>query len=127
MSERVQQPVDERLDAKVRSALTRFKVMAVVVGCGLLILCAEVVLHYGFHNDSLLWWSQIHGFLYLAYVVTVADLGFRVKWPVLKMAGVMLAGVVPLFSFVMERKVAREVLGRAEGGGGSSARLSQAP
>jgi len=95
----------------VSASLTRFKIMAFVVGVGLLILCAELVLHYGFDNDALLWWRQVHGLLYLLYVITVADLGFRVKWSLPKMVGVMLAGVVPFFSFVMERKVARELEG----------------
>jgi integral membrane protein len=96
----------------VKSALTRFKIMAFVVGVGLLILCLEMVLHYGFDNDALTWWSPIHGVLYMLYLVATADLGLKVKWPLGKMLGVALAGVVPFFSFVMERKVAREVEGR---------------
>ncbi|HKG52207.1 MAG TPA: DUF3817 domain-containing protein [Actinomycetales bacterium] len=96
----------------VGPALRRFEIMAFVVGVGLLILCLEVVLHYGFDNDSLAWWSPIHGVLYLLYVVTTADLGMRVRWSLGRMVGVMLAGVVPFFSFVMERKVARELHGR---------------
>jgi integral membrane protein len=94
------------------AALRRFEVMAFVVGIGLLILCVEVVLHYGFDNDALAWWSPIHGVLYLLYVVTTADLGMRVRWSLSRMVGVMLAGVVPFFSFVMERKVARELQSR---------------
>jgi integral membrane protein len=105
--------VSVQLNPKVKSSLTRFKIMAVIVGIGLLILCAEVILHYGFDNESLAWWSPIHGVLYFLYVLTVADLGFRVSWSLPKMVGVMLAGVVPFFSFVMERKVAREVEGSA--------------
>ena len=97
---------------QVGSALRRFKVMAVVVGIGLLILCLEIVLHYGFDNESLAWWSPIHGGLYMLYLVTTVDLGFKVRWPLVKTVGVMLAGVVPFFSFVMERKVAREVQSR---------------
>jgi integral membrane protein len=96
----------------VKSALTRFKIMAFVVGVGLLILCLEMVLHYGFDNDALTWWSPIHGVLYMLYLVATADLGLKVKWPLSRMLGVALAGVVPFFSFVMERKVAREVEGR---------------
>ena len=119
-----QQP-DAPLAPRVRSALKRFEVMAFVVGFGLLLLCLEVVLHYVFDNDSLAWWSPIHGVLYMLYLVTTADLAFKVHWSLPKMVGVMLAGVVPFFSFVMERKVAREVTGRA-GQGGPSARLSQA-
>ncbi|KQX65978.1 DUF3817 domain-containing protein [Angustibacter sp. Root456] len=97
---------------RVKSALTRFKIMAFVVGVGLLILCAEMVLHYGFDNDALTWWSPIHGVLYMLYLVATADLGLKVKWPLTKILGVALAGVVPFFSFIMERKVAREVEGR---------------
>ena len=111
--------MSEQPSARVGSALSRFKVMAFVVGFGLLLLCLEVELHYGFDNDALAWWSPIHGVLYMLYVVTVADLGFRVRWSLPKMVGVMLAGVVPFFSFVMERKVAREVEGRAVGGPGA--------
>ena len=101
-----------RVDARAEAALRRFEVMAFVVGVGLLILCVEVVLNYGFHSKALAWWSPIHGVLYLLYVVSTADLGMRVRWSLRRMVGVMLAGVVPFFSFVMERKVARELHGR---------------
>lgn len=101
------------LSPKVVAALGRFKVMAIVVGLGLLLLTLEVVLHYGFDNDSLAWWSPIHGVLYMLYLVTTADLGMKDRWPLRRMIGVMLAGVVPFFSFFMERRVARQVTGRA--------------
>ncbi len=101
------------LSPKVRAALGRFKVMAIVVGFGLLLLTLEVVLHYGFDNDSLAWWSPIHGVLYMLYLITTADLGMKDRWPLRRMVGVMLAGVVPFFSFFMERRVARQVTGQA--------------
>ena len=97
----------------VASALRRFKVMAVVVGIGLLVLVLGVVLRYGFDNEALRWFSPVHGLLYMAYLVTTADLGLKLRWSVPRMVGVMLAGVVPFFSFFMERKVAREVEGPA--------------
>lgn len=98
---------------QVRSALQRFKVMAVVVGVGLLVLCLEIVLHYGFDNESLAWWSPIHGLLYMGYLVTTVDLGLKARWSWPRTIAVMLAGVVPFFSFVMERRVARAVHGAA--------------
>jgi integral membrane protein len=97
----------ERAAAGVGAALRRYRVMA--LGVGLLILCLEVLLHYGFDNDALAWWSPIHGLLYMAYLVATADLGFKARWSLARMVAVMLAGVVPLFSFVMERRVARDV------------------
>ncbi|HEX8496197.1 MAG TPA: DUF3817 domain-containing protein [Actinomycetales bacterium] len=101
----------------VGAALRRFTVMAFVVGVGLLILCVELVLHYGFDNDSLAWWSPVHGLLFMIYLVATVDLGLKDRWPLARMVVVMLAGVVPFFSFVMERKVVRQVQGRSRGRG----------
>ena len=96
------------MSLQVRPALQRFKIMAVIVGIGLLILCLEIVLHYGFDNEALAWWSPVHGLLYMGYLVATVDLGLKARWPLLKMVGVMVAGAVPFFSFVAERKVAAE-------------------
>ncbi len=96
-------------------ALTFFKVMAFIVGIGLLVLVAEMVLRYGFDNHALDWWPQPHGFIYMLYLVATANLGFKVGWGLGKMVLVMLAGCVPFLSFVVERSVAREVEGRLAG------------
>ena len=95
-----------------RKALGFFKVMAFVVGVGLLILVAEMVLRYGFDNHVLDWWPQPHGFIYIVYLVATANLGFKVGWPLGRMVLVMLAGVVPFLSFWAERKVASETEAR---------------
>ncbi|MGL5859431.1 MAG: DUF3817 domain-containing protein [Angustibacter sp.] len=97
----------------VRAALGRYRVAAFVVGVGLLVLCLEVVLHYGFDNDVLAWWSPVHGVLYMGYLVVTADLGLKARWSLSRMVLVMLAGVVPLFSFVMERRVVLQLTGAA--------------
>ena len=93
-------------------ALRFFKVMAFVVGVGLLLLVLEIVLHYGFSNDALAWWPQPHGFIYMVYLVATANLGFKMGWSLGRMVLVMLAGVVPFLSFWAERKVAAEVEGQ---------------
>ncbi len=93
-------------------ALTFFKVMALTVGVGLLLLVLEVILHYGFSNEALSWWPQPHGFIFFVYVLATANLGFKVGWSLPKMVLVMLAGCVPFLSFVVERIVAREIDGR---------------
>lgn len=96
-----------------RTRLTFFKVMAFVVGIGLLVLVVEMVLSYGFGmkgtDNPLYWWPQPHGFIYMVYLVATALLGFKVGWPLTKMVLVMLAGCVPFLSFWVERRVAREV------------------
>lgn len=106
----------EDVDA-VRPRLTFFKVMAFIVGIGLLVLVVEMVLSYGFDmngkdgnpTNPLGWWPQPHGFIYMVYLVATALLGFKVGWPLGKMVLVMLAGCVPFLSFWVERRVAGEV------------------
>jgi integral membrane protein len=95
-----------------RKALGFFKVMAFVVGVGLLILVAEMILKYGFSKDWLDFWPQPHGFIYIVYLVATANLGFKVGWSLGRMVLVMLAGVVPFLSFWAERKVADETEAR---------------
>lgn len=97
-----------------RAKLRFFQVMAFVVGVGLLLLVLEMVLHYGFGNDVLAWWAMPHGFLYMIYLVAVALLGFALRWDLLKMIGVMLAGVVPFLSFWVEHRVHRSALAQIE-------------
>ena len=96
-----------------RSRLTFFKVMAFVVGVGLLLLVLEIVLSYVFDmkgdDNPLSWWPQPHGFIYMLYLLATALLGFKVGWSLPKMVLVMLAGCVPFLSFAVERRVAREV------------------
>ncbi len=97
----------------VQRRLAFFKVMAFVVGVGLLLLVVEMVLSYGFdmkgEANPLNWWPQPHGFIYMVYLVATALLGFKVGWSLPKMVLVMLAGCVPFLSFWVERKVARQV------------------
>nr|WP_282958967.1 DUF3817 domain-containing protein [Phycicoccus avicenniae] len=102
----------EDVDA-VRPRLAFFKVMAFVVGVGLLVLVVELFLSYGMglegSDNPLYWWPQPHGFIYMVYLVAVAVLGFKVGWSLTRMVLVMLAGCVPFLSFWVERRVAREV------------------
>ena len=61
---------------------------------------------YGF-----LWLA--HGWLYFLYLITGVDLAFRVRYGVLKMVGILIAGTVPFMSFVSEGLVHKDL--RAKG------------
>ena len=91
-------------------ALQRFRVLAVLVGIGLLVLVLVAMpLRYLAGNPHFSeYFSPVHGLLYMLYLAATVDLGRRVGWSVVRMLGVMLAGTVPLLSFVVERRVARE-------------------
>lgn len=83
--------------------------MAVIVGIGLLLLTAQVILKYGFDNGALNWWPQPHGLVYIVYIAATVNLSFKMRWGLLKMVGVILAGCVPFLSFYIERKVSANV------------------
>ena len=107
MSEQVRPVLDV---APARKALMFFRVMAILVGIGLLVLCLGMVLKYGYDKPGLSeFWDQKHGLLYMVYVFATANLGFKMHWTPGCMVVVMLAGVVPFLSFWAEVKVAREV------------------
>lgn len=94
----------------VRKALSLFKVMATVAGIALFVLVIVVVIHYGFDNARpSQTWSPIHGVIFMVYVYSVANLGLKARWSLGRMVRVMLAGVVPLLPFFVERSVAAEV------------------
>ncbi|WP_211229458.1 DUF3817 domain-containing protein [Nakamurella lactea] len=106
-------PTVAALPEKTAKALQRYRIAAYVVGVGLLILVLAMVLRYAF---DLRWatavWGPIHGVLYAAYVLLAFDLGYRERWSFKGIIGVLLAGVVPILSFVVEKRVHRKVLAR---------------
>jgi integral membrane protein len=99
----------ERLSA-ASGALTRFRVMAFVTGFVLLagtialILKVSGVKHME-PGTGILW--LFHGYCYLIYVICVAVLGVKLRWPLGRYALVMLAGTIPTMSFVAEHFVTR--------------------
>jgi integral membrane protein len=96
----------------VQGALARYRVLAYIVGVGLLALCAAMVLKYAFDQDQYVAIvGPVHGFLYIVYLLTVVDLGLKDRWSLRTTVLVMLAGVVPLLSFFVERRVTARVRG----------------
>lgn len=106
--------VSDRADAvrTVQKALTFFRVMAVIAGVALLILCLEMFLKYGLDNEALSWWSPVHGLLFIGFVVSVYNLGTKMGWSFQRMIGYVLTAFVPILSFWLEHKVTRDVRAR---------------
>jgi integral membrane protein len=90
----------------MNGALTRFRVMAWVVGVFLMILVfVGIPLQVFAHNESVVSIvGPIHGFLYIVYLIFAFDLAVRARWPFVRTVLVLLAGTVPVMSFVAERK-----------------------
>jgi integral membrane protein len=94
----------------VEAAVTRYRVLANVVGVALVLLVVGMILKYTPIDSPTMAGivAPVHGALYMIYLVMAFDLWRRTGWPVGKMVGMVLAGVVPFMTFVIERKVVRE-------------------
>ncbi|WP_335974645.1 MULTISPECIES: DUF3817 domain-containing protein [Streptomycetaceae] len=95
------------------SVLTRYRVMAYVTGVLLIVLTLSVIAEYVLHIDGASTATGIvgfaHGWLYVVYLVFAFDLSTKAKWPLSRMAWVLLAGTVPTAAFFVERRVTREL------------------
>ncbi len=97
----------------VRDALLRFRVIAYIVGTGLIILVLiGVPLKYGADVDGVVAVvGPLHGALYVVYLLLTLDLARRIRLNPIVMLLVMLAGTIPFLSFVAERKMTGYVMG----------------
>lgn len=102
----------------VLAALTRYRIIAYVVGVGLLILVlVGVPLKYAAHQEAVVAVvGPLHGILFIGYLLATAELAWRCRFSLIRTALVMAAGTVPFMSFVAERDVTRRVrAGAADG------------
>jgi integral membrane protein len=70
-----------------------------------------MVFKYGFDKGEglTLVVSQVHGVLYIIYLIFAFDLGSKAKWPFGKLLWVLVSGTIPTAAFFVERKVAQDV------------------
>ncbi|GAA3864556.1 DUF3817 domain-containing protein [Saccharothrix violaceirubra] len=91
-------------------ALSRFRVMAYVVGVGLLgLVFAMLVKYLGDNPGMMAVVGPVHGFLYAVYLVAAVDLALKGRWSLKGTALVLVAGTIPFVSFYAERKVVDSV------------------
>jgi integral membrane protein len=85
----------------------RYQVAAYIVGTLLVLLVVAMVMKYGFDNDGFMWIALVHGYFYIVYLILAFDLFRRSSWPMRRLAEMILAGLVPGMTFVVERRIAR--------------------
>jgi integral membrane protein len=105
----------------IATALRIYRVSAWVTGIGLLLLTFYAMpAKYVFGDPrpvALI--GMVHGFLYMIYIVCTLILAERCRWRPLEAVVILLAGTIPIASFVAERQVTRRVKeGRAVLGSG---------
>lgn len=91
--------------------LTRYRVMAWVTGVVLALSCLVGLSFWPWYVGEgpagVLWTA--HGWLYVLYVLAAFHLAYRLRWKAVRTVLVLLAGTVPLMSFVAERRVTADL------------------
>lgn len=122
--------------AQISGALGFYRICAYVTGVMLLLLVAKMIMTYavgvelyaggtaedgsanalGFHGIGSVvggqavsyWVAVVHGWIYVVYLVSGFRLWFLMRWPFGRLATIVLGGVVPFLSFIVERRIAGE-------------------
>ncbi|GAA1187618.1 DUF3817 domain-containing protein [Nesterenkonia xinjiangensis] len=122
---------------QINGSLTFYKIFAFTTGIMLLILVAKMIMDYGFGyelyaggttaagadntlgfhpKESVVdgtgisyWTAVVHGWIYVVYVIAGFRLWFLMNWRFSRLVTIVLGGVVPFLSFIVERRIAAEV------------------
>jgi len=101
----------------VKAAVLRYRVMAYVTGVVLIILCfvgipLQIAGYPAVANDV----GVLHGILYIIYLVCAWQLARRLRLTVKPTLIMLLAGTVPIMTFIVERWVTRRFIDPALSG-----------
>ena len=103
MTQTPDRPAGAAAPEKIRPALTAYRVLAWATGIWLIALCYEIVVKYVVQVENPpSWIGVVHGWVYFVYLLCTANLAVKVRWPIAKTIGVLLAGTVPLLGIIVE-------------------------
>jgi integral membrane protein len=107
---RLPRALARRAGQGVPAALTRYRVMAWVVGVLLiaLVLVAVPVKYAAGIDEPVTVLGTLHGWLYFIFFLTACDLALRASWTLRGTVLTLVAGTVPILSFVAERNATRK-------------------
>ena len=101
----------------MHAAVLRYRVMAYVTGVVLVVLCfvgipLQVAGHPAVANDV----GVVHGILYIIYLIVACLLAMRLKLTSGPTVLLLLAGTIPIMTFIVERWVTRRFINPALAG-----------
>ena len=106
---RLPRALARRVGQGVPRALTRYRIMAWIVGVLLiaLVLVAVPVKYAAGIDEPVTVLGTLHGWLYVIFFLTACDLAVRARWSLRDTVLTVLAGTVPGLSFYAERVATR--------------------
>jgi integral membrane protein len=109
----------------MRLNVTLYRVMAYITGVVLIALCALAISQIWVSDAGLVnAVGTVHGLLYIVYLLVSYPLTRRLRLPVWPTVGVLLAGTIPVMTFVVERRISHRYIEPALAGdsGGAAGR-----
>jgi integral membrane protein len=100
----------------MRAAVLRYRVMAYTTGVLIIVLCfVGIPLQIAGHPQVEHYVGQVHGFLYIIYVIMAYLLALKLRMKLLSWRTILLllAGTVPVMTFVVERWMTRRYIAPA--------------
>ena len=107
---RLPRALARRVGRGVPAALTRYRVMAWIVGILLiaLVLVAVPLKYLAGMPEPVTVLGTLHGWLYFIFFLSACDLALRASWTLRGTLLTLVAGTVPILSFVAERNATRK-------------------
>ena len=93
----------------MEKALARFKFISYLAGVVLILFTIEITLKYSGILE-IPWFAQLHGIVYMVYVVIAFDMSRKAKLSLRETFLVLIAGTIPVMSFIAENRIRRRVL-----------------
>jgi integral membrane protein len=98
----------------VRGTVLRYRVMAYITGVVLMVLCfVGIPLQLAGHPALVNVVGTVHGILYIIYLVAAALLAWKLRLRPDRTVLVLLAGTIPILTFVVERWLTRRYINPA--------------
>jgi len=99
----------------MRAAALRYRVMAYITGILIILVCfvgipLQVAVHNTFIVNDI---GTVHGFLYIIYIVFAYILAQKLKMKMGPTVLLLLAGTIPVMTFLVERWMQRDYIAPA--------------
>ena len=102
----------------MRLNVALYRVMAYVTGVVLIVLCILAIMQIFVNDEAAVnVVGTIHGGLYIVYLLVAFALCRRLRLPVWPTVAVLLAGTIPVMTFIVERHISHRYIEPAMAGG----------
>ena len=97
----------------MKSAILRFRIMAIVAGVmSLLLWFVDPPVVYLIDNpdwkEKVAWIPFVHGWIYALYLLAAIQFAVKARWALGRVIWLALAGTLPVASFLAERKIVKQ-------------------